>query len=94
MPVLGMHWIIDAADDATDATSCGGAGDCQDGALCLTHDLWEDLSIRIRAFLDGVALAGLIERTAVRAVCWRQDAAAASALASLKAADSARSPKP
>lgn len=78
---LSVAAILDAVDDATDATSCGGAGDCQDGALCLTHGLWEDLSVRIRGFLDGITLADLTGRMEVRAVCWRQDAAAASASA-------------
>lgn len=87
---LSVAAILDAVDDATDATSCGGAGDCQNGALCLTHGLWEDLSVRIRAFLDDVTLADLLGRAEVRAVCRRQDAA----VTSLKTLGSGRSSEP
>ena len=91
---LSVAAILDAVDDATDATSCGGAGDCQGGALCLTHGLWEDLSVSIREFLEGVTLADLIGRSEVRAVGWRQDVAVASAQAPLNALGSGRSSKP
>lgn len=87
---LSVAAILDAVDDATYATSCGGAGDCQDGALCLTHGLWADLSVRIRGFLDGVSLADLLGRAEVRAVCRRQDAA----VTSLKTLGSGRSSEP
>ena len=31
--------IISAVGEGVDATRCGGAGDCQDGEICLTHEL-------------------------------------------------------
>jgi len=66
--------IVDSVNESVDATSCGGAGDCQDGSVCLTHYLWEDLSKQIHTFLNGISLASLVERNEVRAVSRRQDA--------------------
>jgi Rrf2 family transcriptional regulator, iron-sulfur cluster assembly transcription factor len=66
--------IIDSVNENVDATSCGGSGDCQDGDVCLTHYLWEDLSRQIHTFLSGISLASLVERNEVRAVSRRQDA--------------------
>ncbi len=42
--------IIDAVNEAVDATGCGGTSDCQQGEVCLTHHLWCDLSSRYIAF--------------------------------------------
>ncbi len=67
--------IIDAVDEVIDATRCGGRGDCDDGSVCLTHDLWSDLSAQIHAFLGGITLADLINRRGVLAVARRQDQA-------------------
>ena len=53
--------IIDAVDESIDATHCGGKGDCNHGEMCLTHHLWEDLTDRIREFLEAITLAQLIE---------------------------------
>jgi Rrf2 family transcriptional regulator, iron-sulfur cluster assembly transcription factor len=72
--------IIVSVDEAMDATRCGGVGDCQDGLICLTHDLWSDLSSRIDDFLSGVTLESLVARSAVKAIARRQDAAAGSRL--------------
>ncbi|NJN52251.1 MAG: Rrf2 family transcriptional regulator [Gammaproteobacteria bacterium] len=65
--------IISSVDEGVDATRCGGTGDCQDGLVCLTHELWMDLSARIDSFLSEVTLADLIRRGDVRAVSRRQD---------------------
>ena len=35
---------------------------------CLTHELWQELSGRIEAYLDGITLADLARRPDVRAV--------------------------
>jgi Rrf2 family transcriptional regulator, iron-sulfur cluster assembly transcription factor len=67
--------IVAAVDEAMDATRCGGGGDCQDGLICLTHDLWSDLSSRIDDFLSGVTLESLVARSTVKAIARRQDAA-------------------
>lgn len=68
--------IIGSVGEGIDATRCGGTGDCQDGLICLTHDLWTDLSARIDSFLSDITLADLIERGEVRAVARRQDSLA------------------
>ena len=54
--------IIDSVNETIDATSCGGQGDCNNGEMCLTHHLWEDLSHQIHDFLNGISLANLVER--------------------------------
>ena len=43
--------IVDAVNESIDATHCGGAGNCSDGHVCLTHHLWCDLSTQIHQFL-------------------------------------------
>lgn len=54
--------IIASVDEGIDITRCGGREDCRHGERCLTHELWSDLSDKIREFLDGVSLDELIER--------------------------------
>lgn len=65
--------IIDAVNESVDATHCKGAGNCQQGDVCLTHHLWSDLSEQIRSFLKGISLANLVERRDVIEVALRQD---------------------
>lgn len=64
--------IIDAVDELVDATRCAGQGDCQQGAMCLTHELWTDLSKQIHSFLSGISLEELVNRREVQAVALRQ----------------------
>lgn len=64
--------IIDAVDERVDATRCGGTGDCQQGATCLTHELWSDLSAQLHSFLAGISLQELVDRREVQAVALRQ----------------------
>lgn len=65
--------IVDAVNEAVDATGCGGQSDCQQGETCLTHHLWCDLSSQIHNFLSGISLAGLVKRREVQDVSARQD---------------------
>lgn len=65
--------VIEAVDESVDATRCGGKGNCQGEARCLTHDLWSDLSGQIREFLDNVTLAQLVAQRGVQEVSQRQD---------------------
>lgn len=65
--------IIDVVDEKVDATRCGGKGDCQQGATCLTHELWSDLSEQLHNFLAGISLQELVNRRGIRAVAQRQD---------------------
>lgn len=66
--------IIDAVNEAVDATGCGGTADCQQGEVCLTHHLWCDLSDQIHGFLSGISLSNLVERREVQDISARQDA--------------------
>ena len=54
--------IIDAVNESVDATNCNGQGNCKAGEVCLTHDLWEDLSKQIHGFLNGISLADLVAK--------------------------------
>lgn len=65
--------IIGAVNEVTDATNCNGKGICQNGEICLTHHLWEDLSQQIHHFLSGITLARLMDQHEVKVVRARQD---------------------
>lgn len=65
--------IIDAVNESTDATNCGGKGICQNGEICLTHDLWNDLSEQIHTFLADITLAKLMSKAHVQSICERQN---------------------
>ena len=69
---ISVAQIIDSVKESVDATNCGGAGNCQHGQVCLTHNLWCDLSDQIHSFLSGITLASLVSRREVRAVSERQ----------------------
>ena len=66
--------IIDAVNEAVDATGCGGTADCQQGEVCLTHHLWCDLSEQIHTFLSAISLSDLVERREVQHISARQEA--------------------
>ena len=73
LEAISVSEIITAVGDGVDATRCHGAGDCQDGHMCLTHDLWSDLSGEIDGFLTSISLADLVGRKEVQGVATRQD---------------------
>ncbi len=73
---INVAEIIDAVNESVDATSCGGSGNCQEGEICLTHHLWEDLSGQIYAFLSGISLTDLTLRAEIQDVCLRQKGSA------------------
>ena len=54
--------VIDAVNEAVDATGCRGTENCQAGHKCLTHHLWTDLSSQIHVFLSGISLADLVSQ--------------------------------
>jgi Rrf2 family iron-sulfur cluster assembly transcriptional regulator len=64
--------VIAAVNERTDATRCGGRGDCQDGTTCLTHHLWTDLSQRIEDFLHEISLEELVTRSEIQAISQEQ----------------------
>lgn len=70
--------IISAVDESVDAMACEGKGDCQGGAMCLTHDLWSSLSSHIENYLSNVTLAQLITMKNVQSIADRQQAVVAS----------------
>jgi len=70
---INVAEVIAAVDEKVDATRCGGEGDCQNGEMCLTHQLWSDLSQRLYEFLDGISLGDLVEKRHVQDVAARQD---------------------
>ena len=59
--------VIAAVGEGVDATRCHGAADCKDGKICLTHDLWAELSQEIDEFLRSKTLAALMSRHEVSA---------------------------
>jgi len=69
---INVSQIIASVGEGIDATRCSGAGDCQHGEVCLTHELWTDLSERIDEFLTDITLASLVERSDVQSVARRQ----------------------
>ncbi len=54
--------IVDSVDETVDATRCGGRADCNQGEMCLSHELWSDLSVQIHQFLSKIDLASIIAR--------------------------------
>jgi Rrf2 family iron-sulfur cluster assembly transcriptional regulator len=71
--------VINAVDETINATRCAGKGNCQDGAECLTHNLWEGLSDQIEDFLKNIPLSELVEQRNVKLISRRQDKAYAQA---------------
>lgn len=69
---ISVMCIISAVDESVDARACEGEGNCQDGAMCLTHDLWSGLSSHIEQYLSNVTLAELIHKQNVRNIAERQ----------------------
>ena len=65
--------VIRAVDEQVDATRCGGHKNCQADEPCLTHDLWEELSLHITGFLNNISLSDLVQRHSVKQVSARQD---------------------
>lgn len=66
--------IVDSVDENVDATKCSGRADCQHGEMCLSHQLWSDLSNEIHHFLAGIDLASIITKREVKQIAARQDA--------------------
>ncbi len=66
--------IVDSVDENVDATRCEGRADCQQGEVCLTHELWSDLSEQIHDFLSSIDLASILEKREVQQIAARQDA--------------------
>ncbi|MCB1667104.1 MAG: Fe-S cluster assembly transcriptional regulator IscR [Porticoccaceae bacterium] len=70
---ISVAEIIDAVNESVDATSCAGKGDCNNGEICLTHHLWDDLSRQIHRFLNEITLHSLMNKHEVKLVALRQN---------------------
>jgi len=64
--------IVLAINENIDARRCGGDRNCHGDEECLTHQLWDDLSVRIHDFLAGISLADLVNRPRVQELASRQ----------------------
>ena len=69
---IDVMTIITAVDESVNAMQCGGQGNCQGGAMCLTHDLWCALSMHIEQNLKNISLDQLVEMENVKDVSHRQ----------------------
>ena len=56
----------------SNVTRCHGREDCQDGEVCLTHELWTELSNKMMFFLDELMLGNIVQTSRVREVAKRQ----------------------
>lgn len=65
--------IVDSVNENVDATRCSGKADCQHGEMCLSHQLWAELSEEIHHFLSGIDLASIIEKREVKRIAARQN---------------------
>ena len=57
---ISVSAIVSAVGEGVDATRCAGKADCHEGHMCLTHDLWVDLSAQIDDFLQSISLHSLV----------------------------------
>lgn len=71
--LISVASVVDAVSESMDATKCQGKTGCQQGEICLTHHLWQDLSGQIYAFLDDITLADLVDRREIQQVNERQN---------------------
>ncbi|WP_227430115.1 Rrf2 family transcriptional regulator [Psychrobacter sp. I-STPA6b] len=69
---IDVMTIISAVDESVNAMQCEGRGDCQGGAMCLTHDLWCALSNHIEQYLQNISLAQLLQMEHVKDISIRQ----------------------
>ena len=70
---IAVAEIIAAVDEGVETTRCKGAGNCQEGQRCLTHELWDGLSRQIYRFLNDITLAKLMDEQGIREGAHRQD---------------------
>lgn len=70
---ISVAEVVDAVSESLDATRCQGKTGCQQGEVCLTHHLWQDLSAQIHDFLNDISLADLVARRDIQSVSQRQN---------------------
>ncbi len=59
---IGVSSVLEAVGEGVDVTRCAGSGDCNNGHMCLTHNLWASLSHQIDNFLSRVTLDELFAK--------------------------------
>jgi Rrf2 family iron-sulfur cluster assembly transcriptional regulator len=60
--LISVADIMLAVNESMDATQCSGQGDCLgDGMRCMTHELWEELNVKMVEFLGSVSLQKLVD---------------------------------
>lgn len=69
---IDLAAVVASVDERLEATRCGGAGNCQQGELCLTHAVWSDLSERIHDYLASTTLGALVRREEIARIARRQ----------------------
>lgn len=60
---ISVSSIVSAVGEGVDVTRCGGKADCHEGHVCMTHDLWVDLSAQIDGFLQSISLGSLVRKS-------------------------------
>jgi Rrf2 family iron-sulfur cluster assembly transcriptional regulator len=70
---ISVSKIIASVGEGVDATRCHGSADCQEGVMCLTHDLWTELSYELDVFLGAITLESLVSKRGVLNIASRQD---------------------
>ncbi len=64
--MISIYEIINAVDENVDVTLCKGKQNCQEGEICLTHELWTNLSNKIATFLYDIKLGDIVQGHRVR----------------------------
>lgn len=59
---ISIKSIVRAVDEKIDPKKCAGKQDCKKNGACLSHHLWDELSITIEKFLANVSLQDVIDR--------------------------------
>ncbi len=59
---LDVASVITAVDERLDTTACNGKGNCNGDKVCITHDLWQDLSDSIYDYLAHISLQDLMNK--------------------------------
>lgn len=59
---ISISMVINAVNENIDVTRCLGKGNCKQGAECLTHSLWLELSHRIDDFLNSITIEELVNK--------------------------------
>lgn len=59
---ISIKSIVRAVEEKIDPKKCAGKQDCKKNGACLSHHLWDELSITIEKFLANVSLQDVIDR--------------------------------